>query len=131
MDEYKSSGPWWERSVTQTPAMITRQPGSNTITMVFDPDSSSSGFTKATFPLGNDLTLSLNSLGTIFSSNIPVSAKNHYADGARGKFTYRNDGNFVNPNKLLKCAFWTKDRIVFTPNSRFSVDWEGHVRPFT
>ena len=54
---------------TETPATITRQPGSNIVTLILDPDhpDNFAEFKKATITLSSRLTLSLSSIGMFLS----------------------------------------------------------------
>ena len=129
MDEYEYNGNWQALNATQTPASITRQSGANTITMVVDPDHPDNfpSFKKATIPLSIDLTLSLNSIGTLFFQTIFVSTKNHATDGARGNFTFKDTHKLIEEGL---CANWTQDRVVFYESDNVAKDWVGFVRHF-
>jgi hypothetical protein len=129
MDGYRTSGHWQKLDCTETPATITRQPGSHFVTLILDPDhpENFSDFKRAVFVL-NILGLSVNSLSTFFFllQNIPVSAKNHATDAAEGNFTFKDTHKLVNEGL---CANWTGDRIVFYKEDYIATDWVGFVRP--
>ena len=69
MDGYKTSGHWQKLVCTETPATITRQSGSNIVTLVLDPDhpDNFADFKKATITLNSSLGLSVNSIGMFLS----------------------------------------------------------------
>ena len=68
MDGYQYYGTWQELNATQTPAAVTRQSGSNNITVILDPDHPKNfpDFKKAIVPVSGDVNLSLSSIGTLF-----------------------------------------------------------------
>ena len=115
---------------TETPATITRQLGSNIVTLILDPDhpDNFAEFKKATITLSSSLTLSVSSLSMFLSffQNIPVSAKNHATDAAQGNFTFKDTHKLVNEGL---CANWTGDRVVFYKDDNVAKDWVGFVRP--
>jgi hypothetical protein len=68
MDGYQTSGNWQKLVCTETPAAITRQPGSNIVTLILDPDHPENfpDFKKATITLNSQLGLSVYSLSMFF-----------------------------------------------------------------